>query len=62
MDLSICMKGKIIGNHRGLDIYFTYMGGDGNDVGVYTVPEPGSVMLLACGLFGMIKRSRSLTK
>lgn len=48
------MENGIVGNYGGVDLFISYVGGDGNDVRLFTaiaVPEPASVGLLAaCGV------------
>jgi T5SS/PEP-CTERM-associated repeat protein len=47
-------EGDLVGNYRGIDLFITYKGGDGNDVGLFTpVPEPGVVGFLACLFMGL---------
>lgn len=42
-----------------MDLFITYAAGDGNDVALYTVPEPASAVLLLLGLGAVIRRRRS---
>ena len=37
---------KIVATVNGLDLYFTYLGGDGNDIAVYSIPEPSALFTL----------------
>lgn len=48
----------LLGELDGLGLFFTAAAGDGNDLAVYSIPEPGTlVTLLALGLLGA-RRSR----
>jgi hypothetical protein len=42
----------------GLDLFITYQGGDGNDVTLYTVPEPTSLLALSFGAVATLLRRR----
>lgn len=42
----------------GQDLYITYAGGDGNDVVLYTLPEPGTSLALAVGVGTLALASR----
>jgi hypothetical protein len=33
-------EGAIVGNYGGKELFVTYLSGDGNDVALFTVPEP----------------------
>ncbi len=39
-------EGDILTTINGLDLIFTYQGGDGNDITVYTIPEPTTLFTL----------------
>lgn len=41
---------SIVHSADGLDLYLTYTGGEGNDVVLYTVPEPASAAMALLGL------------
>ena len=38
-------EGSLVGNFGGQDLFITYAGGDGNDVTLFTVPEPTPVLI-----------------
>ena len=38
-------EGSLVGNFSGQDLFITYAGGDGNDVTLFTVPEPTTVLI-----------------
>ncbi len=54
-------EGALVTNFGGqeLDLFISYVGGDGNDVVLYTVPEPSGVLLIG-GMLGMgiVKRRK----
>ena len=41
-----------------LQLLITYQGGDGNDIVLYTVPEPTSLALFGLGVLMLARRSR----
>jgi len=43
-------EGDLVGNFGGQDLFITYGGGDGNDVALYTVPEPTTLLLALLAL------------
>ncbi len=51
--LSGYADGDFVGNVDGEDLFLTYSGGDGNDVVLYTLPEPGMAMGLALGVLSL---------
>ncbi len=40
------LESEVIGTINGLDLVFTYHGGDGNDISVYAIPEPTTLFTL----------------
>jgi hypothetical protein len=66
----IDVAGPVTGQFRGLaegarvpffdtlPLHVTYLGGDGNDVGLYAVSEPATAALLALGALGLLRRRR----
>ncbi len=38
-------KGALVGNFGGEDLFITYTAGSGNDVALYTIPEPTTLLL-----------------
>ena len=52
-------EGALVGNFNGVDLFITYLAGDGNDVGFFSaIPEPSSVVLflgIVLG-FGFVRR------
>ncbi len=51
-------EGALVGSLGGIDLFISYTAGDGNDVALFTIPEPTSLLLL--GLSGlMLARRRS---
>ncbi|MEO0477592.1 MAG: PEP-CTERM sorting domain-containing protein, partial [Planctomycetota bacterium] len=51
-------EGDLVNTFGGIDLFISYTAGDGNDVSLYTVPEPGSLALLSLGALGLIVRRR----
>ena len=51
-------EGSTVGIYDGEDLLITYAGGDGNDVVVYTLPEPGTTLGLACGVLALAAAHR----
>jgi hypothetical protein len=62
-EFSDLREGSLVGTFNGIDLFITYIGGDGNDVALFTaVPELGSSMLIvlaAAATFAMRKHRRS---
>jgi hypothetical protein len=46
-------EGAVVAESLGMELKITYAGGDGNDVVLYTVPEPAALVFLLAGLLGM---------
>ncbi|MBX3416449.1 MAG: PEP-CTERM sorting domain-containing protein [Pirellulaceae bacterium] len=56
-------EGSLVGNFGGRDLFITYAGGNGNDIGLFTaVPEPGTGLLLCfvASCFLLVRRRRLL--
>ncbi|MDG2382484.1 MAG: hypothetical protein P8N76_12510 [Pirellulaceae bacterium] len=53
-------EGGLVGNFGGHDLFITYAGGDGNDVTLFTVPEPITMLSwpMLAGLAIMMRRRR----
>ncbi|MEO2047776.1 MAG: hypothetical protein ABGX16_14530 [Pirellulales bacterium] len=53
-------EGDLVGNFGGQDLFITYAGGDGNEVTLFTVPEPTVALTwpMLIGLAIMIRRRR----
>ena len=51
-------KGDLVGNFGGEDLYITYTAGSGNDVALYTVPEPTTLLLALLDLVAAPLRVR----
>ena len=53
-------KGDLVGNFSGQDAFITYVGGDGNDLTLFTVPEPRMALTwsMLIGLVVMVRRRR----
>ena len=52
-------EGDRLGTYNGIDLFITYSYGDGNNVALFSaVPEPGSSMVLALAVIGMVVRRR----
>lgn len=51
-------EGSLVGNYNGINLFITYTAGSGNDIALYTVPEPASIALLAAGGLMLLSRSR----
>jgi len=51
-------EGAVVGNYGGLDLFITYAAGDGNDVALFTIPEPSAALLLVAGICALGRRRR----
>lgn len=51
-------EGDLVDNFGGIDLFISYTAGDGNDISLYTVPEPTSLALLSLGALGLLSRRR----
>ena len=53
-------EGDLVGNFGGQDLFITYAGGDGNDVSLFTVPEPTTALIwtMLVGLGVTVRRRR----
>jgi len=51
-------EGDLVGNFGGEDLYITYTAGSGNDVALYTVPEPVTLLLALLALTAVPLRVR----
>jgi hypothetical protein len=51
-------EGSLVGNYSGTDLHITYLGGDGNDVTLYTIPEPTTLLLALLALVAAPLRVR----
>ena len=51
-------EGSRVDNFSGQDLFITYAGGDGNDVTLFTVPEPTTVLIwsMLAGLGFAVRR------
>ncbi len=51
-------EGALVGNFGGEDLFITYTAGDGNDVALYTIPEPTTLLLALLALVAAPLRVR----
>ncbi|NBC10463.1 MAG: PEP-CTERM sorting domain-containing protein, partial [Planctomycetes bacterium] len=51
-------EGEVVTSMNGVDLRITYAGGDGNDIALTAIPEPGSLALLAIGGLALIRKRR----
>ena len=51
-------EGDLVGNFGSEDLYITYTAGSGNDVALYTVPEPTTLLLALLALVAAPLRVR----
>jgi len=52
-------EGALVGNYNSVDLFISYAAGDGNDLALYTVPEPtGGALLLLTGGAAMLARRK----
>jgi hypothetical protein len=51
-------EGDLVGNFGGEDLFITYTAGDGNDVALYTIPEPTTLLLALLALVAAPLRVR----
>lgn len=51
-------EGATVDTINGEELFITYNGGDGNDVVLYTLPEPGMAMGLGIGVMGLASARR----
>lgn len=51
-------EGALVGNYNSVDLFITYAAGDGNDLALYTVPEPNTAACLALGALLLAARRR----
>ncbi|WP_428388688.1 beta strand repeat-containing protein [Mucisphaera sp.] len=49
-------EGAFVDRLGGADLFITYTAGDGNDIGLFTVPEPGMAGLLGLAGLGLVGR------
>ncbi|QDU70379.1 beta strand repeat-containing protein [Mucisphaera calidilacus] len=42
-------EGALVTRFNGIDMFITYRGGDGNDVALYSIPEPAGLTILGLG-------------
>ena len=57
------LEGALVSTHGGQDLFISYTAGDGNDVALYTIPTPGSVMLFCISMaLANSPRTRKTTK
>ncbi|MBB6429776.1 2C-methyl-D-erythritol 2,4-cyclodiphosphate synthase [Algisphaera agarilytica] len=50
-------EGALVGSYDGTGLFISYLGGDGNDVTLYTIPEPGSAaVVVLVSLLGAMRR------
>lgn len=54
-------EGDIAGRIGGVDLRISYLGGDGNDVRLEAVPEPGTLTALGLGAIALLRRRRTRT-
>ncbi len=50
-------EGGLVGNFGGTDLFITYAAGDGNDVALFTIPEPATLVLLGLGIMAAWPRT-----
>jgi hypothetical protein len=51
-------EGALVGNFGGEDLFITYTAGSGNDVALYTIPEPTTLLLALLALVAALLRVR----
>ncbi|MEM1059853.1 MAG: hypothetical protein AAGK14_11440, partial [Verrucomicrobiota bacterium] len=51
-------EGALVGNYNSVDLFISYSAGDGNDLALYSVPEPTSAACLALGALLLAARRR----
>lgn len=58
--LSGLSEGDLVGNYGGRDLYISYFGGDGNDIALFTIPEPSSslAVVMAIGMLCLRRKNR----
>ena len=49
-------EGSVVGTFNGVNLFLSYIGGDGNDLVLTSVPEPGSLGLIGLIAIGLCMR------
>lgn len=52
-------EGDLVNTFGGIDLFISYTAGDGNDVALYTVPEPTSLAMLGLGGLLLARRRKA---
>ncbi|MDP6545518.1 MAG: PEP-CTERM sorting domain-containing protein [Phycisphaerae bacterium] len=51
-------EGGLVDNFGGMDLFITYTAGNGNDIALYSVPAPATMVLLTVGGLAVLRRRK----